>query len=323
MRRWHGARGSDIDPPVKEGAGVESKGISPELVLPLRALLANAPLVLFALDQDGIFIASEGAGLRALGLDRGEVVGRSVFDVYAEAPQILGMIKRALQGESLKWVAEVAGTWWETHAEPLRDESGRMLGIVGLATDATERQRAVEEMLETEERFRKLADAAFEAIAIHEHGKILVANQALAEMFQYEPRELIGMSVLELAAPESRALIAAHVQRGFEEAYEAGGQRKDGSCFPAELRARSIKYRGRPMRVTAVRDLTAHKRAEAALHDKVRALDGLLGTAAEKLETMTASSSASLSAERSNELREVLRLVERARDVTGGASPVE
>jgi PAS domain S-box-containing protein len=279
--------------------------------------------VLFALDRDGVFTASEGAGLRALGLQRGEVVGRSVFQVYARVPQLLELIRRVLQGESLKWEVEVEGAWWETHAEPMRDQYGRPLGVVGIATDVTERRRAEEQMLETEERFRKLAEASFEAVAIHEAGKVLLANQACATLFRYEPRELIGMNVVDLAAPESRALVAEHVRAGYEQAYEAIGLCKDGSRFPAELRARMMKYRGQTVRVTAVRDLTAQKRAETQLRETLQASERLLSTAAEQLQALLAAADAGLPAEQLRRLREVASLVERARDLgqTGAGPP--
>jgi PAS domain S-box-containing protein len=298
----------------------ESEPISPELLSPLRALLANAPLVLFALDREGVFTASEGAGLKALGLVRGEVVGRSVFQVYEHLPRLLELLRRVLRGESLKWVLEVSGAWWETHATPMRDEQGRVLGVVGIATDVTERHRAEEQMLETEERFRKLAEATFEAVAIHEQGKILLANQACAALFRYEPRELIGMNVADLAAPESQALVAEHVQAGREEAYEATGMCKDGSRFPAELRARMMKYRGRPVRVTAVRDLSAQKRGQAALRETLQQREALLSTAARQLEAVISAPGPGLSAEQLGQLREAASLVQRARDVESGSS---
>jgi PAS domain S-box-containing protein len=311
-----------VSPVADAGGGSGSEQLSSELASPLRALLANAPLVLFALDRDGVFTASEGAGLRVLGLKRGEVVGRSVFQVYAQVPQLLELIRRVLQGESLKWVVEVEGAWWETHAEPMRDEYDRTLGVVGIATDVTERRRAEEQMLETEERFRKLAEATFEAVAIHEAGKVLLANHACATLFRYEPRELIGMNVIDLAAPESRAVVAEHVRAGHEEAYEATGLCKDGSRFPAELRARMMKYRGQTVRVTAVRDLTAQKRAEAQLRETLQASEGLLSTAAQQLQALLAAPDAGLPPEQLGRLREVASLVERARDLgQTGAGP--
>ena len=54
----------------------------------LRTVVDSAPVVLFALDADGVFTLSEGRGLAALGLEPGEVVGRSVRDVYGKLPAV-------------------------------------------------------------------------------------------------------------------------------------------------------------------------------------------------------------------------------------------
>jgi PAS domain S-box-containing protein len=43
----------------------------------LRSVVANAPVVLFAIDEHGVFTLSEGRGLTALGLEPGQVVGCS------------------------------------------------------------------------------------------------------------------------------------------------------------------------------------------------------------------------------------------------------
>ena len=52
----------------------------------LDHLLARAPLVLFAFDRDGIVTLSEGRGLSAMGLAPKELIGRSVFELYANDP---------------------------------------------------------------------------------------------------------------------------------------------------------------------------------------------------------------------------------------------
>src|SRR5208283_3357071 len=48
----------------------------------LRSAVSVAPMVLLATDGNGVVLLSEGKGLAALGLKPGEVVGKSVFDVY-------------------------------------------------------------------------------------------------------------------------------------------------------------------------------------------------------------------------------------------------
>ena len=75
----------------------------------LRAVVANSPIVLFAIDATGTFTLSEGRGLEALGLRPGEVVGRSAFEIYAGVPRIVENLKRAQSSEELYTLVSAAG----------------------------------------------------------------------------------------------------------------------------------------------------------------------------------------------------------------------
>jgi PAS domain S-box-containing protein len=112
----------------------------------LRAVIANAPIMLFALDRSAVFTLSEGRGLDELGLKPGEVVGQSVFDVYRDAPQVLSNVRRALAGESFSEVVEVNDLIFETHYIPVLDEGGQVTGVNGVAINITERKRAEEKL---------------------------------------------------------------------------------------------------------------------------------------------------------------------------------
>jgi PAS domain S-box-containing protein len=118
---------------------------------------------------------------------------------------------------------------------------------------------------ESEERYARLADAAFEGLALSEHGAIVDVNAQLAQLFGYAREELIGMQVEMMVAPESRDLVRRRAQTGYSGAYEHLAQRKDGSIFPVEARGRSIHYHGRPIRLTAVRDISERTTAQQAL----------------------------------------------------------
>ncbi len=82
-----------------------------------------------------------------MGLKPGEVVGRSVFEMYYEVPQILEEVRRVLAGEELSSTVEVAGSVFETWYSPLRGEDGKVTGVIGVSTDVTER-KALEKQLE-------------------------------------------------------------------------------------------------------------------------------------------------------------------------------
>jgi PAS domain S-box-containing protein len=129
----------------------------------LLAVVNHAPIVLFALDRDGIFTLSEGRGLKALGLAPGEVVGRSALELYREVPWIVECIHRALGGEELTVEGDVAGLRFETHYAPLKDAEGAVVGCIGVAIDITARTRAEAErmrLLEREREARCVAEAA-------------------------------------------------------------------------------------------------------------------------------------------------------------------
>jgi two-component system, cell cycle sensor histidine kinase and response regulator CckA len=73
------------------------------------------------------------------------------------------------------------------------------------------------------------------------------------------------MSVLNLAAPESRDQVRSNFLAGYDRPYEAIGLKKDGTKLTGELRGRPIMHRGQLARVVAVRDISERKRAEESL----------------------------------------------------------
>jgi PAS domain S-box-containing protein len=104
----------------------------------LAAIVRATPLVLFSIDANGRFTLSEGRGLAALGLRSGQVVGRTVADVFGDAPCVVENARRALAGAELTATERVGDLVLETHWTPVRDEEGRISGAVGVSRDVTE-----------------------------------------------------------------------------------------------------------------------------------------------------------------------------------------
>ncbi len=120
-------------------------------------------------------------------------------------------------------------------------------------------------LLESEKRYRQLSDATTEAVIVHKDGRLLDVNRAFEQMFGYDREEAIGMDALELAAPESRPLVAENIRSGSETAYEATGLRSDGSTFPGIVQGRNFHFMDEPVRLVTVRDNTEQKRLERQL----------------------------------------------------------
>jgi PAS domain S-box-containing protein len=155
-----------------------------ESELRLRTVITSVPVVLFALDRKGAFTLSEGRGLDVLGLEPGEVVGRSVSELYGDRPEILEDIDLALAGEEFSAVREVDSRIFETWYSPLRARIGEVTGVIGVATDVTERKRAEEEIKEVNRRLEELAvlKADFTAMVAHELDTPLAVIRGYADM---------------------------------------------------------------------------------------------------------------------------------------------
>ncbi len=136
------------------------------------------------------------------------------------------------------------------------------LSLRPLLVTLEETEREEETAREAEERFRQLAEAAFESIVITEHGILLDANTQTEALYGMTLEELRGTPILELVAPESRALVRRQMETGSEQSYEARALRADGAIVPVEVHGRPIHYQGRLARVAAVRDITERKKLE-------------------------------------------------------------
>ncbi len=117
---------------------------------------------------------------------------------------------------------------------------------------------------DSEERFRALADATFEAVFIFDNGICVDANQTAANMFGYDQDELRGRFGADLVSPECRETVRDNMLSEYAGRYEVTALRKDGSTFAVEIRGKMADYKGKKVRVSVVRDISAYKRAAAA-----------------------------------------------------------
>jgi PAS domain S-box-containing protein len=119
------------------------------------------------------------------------------------------------------------------------------------------------ELAASEERYRNLSDASFEGIYISYEGRIIEANSTMTRMFGYSTQELTRMTPRDLVTPEDRDRVRINMESDYEMPYELTALARDGTRFPVEVKARYFEYGGKRVRVAAIRDLTAQKKAEA------------------------------------------------------------
>ncbi len=239
----------------------------------LSTLVASASLVLFAIDQNGIFTLSEGEGLKALGLSPGEVVGKSVFELYRDVPDLLNNIRRALAGESFSAAVELGGLIFDTRYSPLTDENNSVIGVIAVATDITENKKAESALRENEERYRELFANANDIIYTHDLlGNFTSLNRTGERITGYTSDEALTMNIAQVVAPEylglAREMITKKAAGEAPTVYELEIAAKDGHRVRLELSTRVILCEGKPVGVQGIaRDLTERKRSEEALRE--------------------------------------------------------
>ena len=102
----------------------------------LRLLISNAPVILWSMDATGVITRSEGKGLASLGLKAGQLVGKSVFDLYSHLPGAVETNRRALAGEEIHTLSQLGKRWLENRYAPVFDSKGVVTGV--MESDSTD-----------------------------------------------------------------------------------------------------------------------------------------------------------------------------------------
>ncbi|TAG33060.1 MAG: diguanylate cyclase, partial [Oscillatoriales cyanobacterium] len=108
-------------------------------------------------------------------------------------------------------------------------------------------------------------EAYFEAVAVADRDTILSVSRDFAELFGYEPAEMVGMSLLELLSPKSYKMAPQMISAPSNTVCETIFLRRDGTAFPADVRSKFVVCEGRLVQVKAVRNLTERKLMAAEL----------------------------------------------------------
>ncbi len=204
-----------------------------------RALLLNT-------DTKGMisFINEAAAGL--LGYQVKELVGKRFLEfIYpGDRERVNNALSQQLQssdqGSALKLRVVTAGgqsrciNFMVTPAV----DSGRVIGLMGVALDVTEQKRAEEARKQSETRYRFMVDTVpFAIISFDPRYNILDWNRAAEQIFGWSREEVVGRNEFELLIPEEnmeemKQLLGSYAQ-GFAEIKTNINQnlRKDGSVI--------------------------------------------------------------------------------------------
>ena len=117
-----------------------------------------------------------------------------------------------------------------------------------------------------------LSDLTVEGIIIHHGGKALDMNASMVRLLGVSREEVLGTHFSSWIHPDDLPLVEAQLARDVTSAYVVRMRRGADSWFWAEVEGRNFRQGEREMRVTAIRDISERREAEA----QVRKQENLL-----------------------------------------------
>jgi PAS domain S-box-containing protein len=169
----------------------------------LNTLFQTIPDLIWLKNQQGVYLECNPAIERFYGLQRDAVIGKTSRDLFpdsvAESIHRLDQAALYADGPSTKegWVtraSDASRVLLETTTTPMRTADGKLIGVLGIARDITERRHLEDEVRARTvelERERAFLSAIFEhtgdgILAVDSEGYIVLAN--------HEARRLLGMT---------------------------------------------------------------------------------------------------------------------------------
>ena len=240
----------------------------------LNGILDNEPECVKIIGLDGRLELMNQAGLAMLevgSVEEANAAGLLNFIHPDHRRAFRHTVDEVCQGLSRQLEFQVIGKrgtvrWLETNATPLRNAAGDITGLLGVTRNVTARKQAELALQKSEQRYRMLSSGTFEGILLTARDRIVDLNDQFARMLGYTREELVGRVFYDLLTPDCRELVRTNVASGEERKGEVAMIHRDGSRVEIEAHGQSFEQEGEPMRLTAMRDITARKATERALH---------------------------------------------------------
>ena len=224
-----------------------------------------------------------------LGLEIGDPIGRSVFEVFPHLPDRVKeeyhQVFASGQVLTTVEVTEAQGREVATEARKIPvHENDQVVRVVTVVRDITEQERIKKESKAAEERIRVLFETIPHALyECDKNGIITLTNSAYSRITGYSKGELLGMHIQELMLPgPQRDELPCYLEYLVKEKpvptpYMARNLTKDGQSVDVEI---NWDYRCNEQDqvvgfVCILSDVTERKKAEEALHqseDQYRSL---------------------------------------------------
>ncbi len=247
-----------------------------------EAAIATSINAIAMADLDGILTYVNDAFLKMWGYKNvGEVLGKPSKQFWQIDERIKSEVKTLRHGGG--WIEEAPAQRKDNSlfivqlsTNIVLDDSGKPVCMMTSFIDITERKKAEQALLKSEEYYRMLAESINDGLSqINENGIKVYVNERCAEIFGYSPDEMIGRHWSDFYDENAQKIIKEQIaqrEKGIAESYEVMATRKDGRKIyirisPQPIFDNDCKFRGS---ITILTDITERKKAEEAIRQSER-----------------------------------------------------
>ena len=245
----------------------------------LSTIFESAQDSIFVKDLSLHYIQVNPAMGKLFNLPIEQIIGKTDRDLFGEeAAQTLNAIDRqVLENGSVQFEDHIP-VQGKLHVfsvvkTPLRDESGKVIGLCGIARDVTEEKEAEQLLRENEVRFQELFENASDLIqSVSADGKFLYVNRAWREALGYTDDDLKSLRVFDIFAPDCQEHCNSLFQRLISgenvETTITKLLRKDGTPIELEGTMNLNKQEGKMVSTIGIfRDISERQRIETKIRE--------------------------------------------------------
>ena len=238
----------------------------------LEQLIESAPEGIAILDNEHKVLRVNREFTRMFGYQPEEVVGRGLERLVPterrnESSFIANALDRGqtINVETIRRRRDGSPVEVSMLGTPI-NVSGSTVAMYLIYRDITQSKKAQRALMESESKFRAVAETAATAIYIHDNTHFLYVNRACEQISGYSRAELMTMDPPELVLPEFRDEMrrrrAASLDGGSPWRCEFKTTTKSGEVRWLDFSANAIRFEGKHATLATAVDITERKRAE-------------------------------------------------------------
>ncbi len=161
------------------------------------------------------------------------------------------------------------------NSAPLFNDTGEFNGIIATVENVTDKQKAKQELMESEQKFRTISEHSLVGICIIQNGKIKYINSQLANIFGFEPEELKDWDeyeYLKLIHPDDKDFVTEKMNKSqlgeqIDNHFQFRIIKESGKIIWLDNFSTTINYKGEKANLSTIIDITRKKIAEIKLKE--------------------------------------------------------